>query len=299
MLSPGIGYGNAITSIYASFTSVSLLIYIGFIQPYLLTEILHAPLENQGSITGRLAALQEVIVIISMCFIGALSDQWGRRLVYVVGFAFIGTGYLLYPLADTVAQLTIFRLVFAVGAASIPIMLSAKVIDYSQPASRGKWIGVSNAVGSLGILFMTLVMTRVPSWLESKGLAGDIAGRYTFWIASAACLITATILLVGLKGRRFDMGATKPNPFSTVVMGLKAIRQNRKLAFACGSAFVGRGDLVILGTFIPLWVTQLGLQAGLSTGQALARAGILVGVHQLTITLAAFSPDTSLTALTK
>ena len=207
MLSPGIGYGNAITSIYASLTTVSLLIYIGFIQPYLLTEILHVPLENQGSITGRLVALQEVIVIISMCFIGALSDQWGRRLVYVV--ACIGTGYLLYPLADTVSQLTIFRLVFAVGAASIPIMLSAIVIDYSQPASRGKWIGISSAVGSLGILFLALVMTRVPSWLESKGLAGDIAGRYTFWIASAACFITATILLVGLKSRRFDTGATR------------------------------------------------------------------------------------------
>ena len=179
-------------------------------------------------------------------------------------------------------------MVFAVGAASIPIMLTAILIDYSQPASRGKWIAVSNITGSLGILFMSLVMIGVPSWLESKGLEGEIAGRYTFWIASAACFLTATILLVGLKGRRFDTGETRPNPFSTVVPGFKAVLQNRKLAFACGTAFVGRGDLVILGVFLPLWAMQLGLQAGLTAGEALKRAGMLFVVNQLTIMLAAY-----------
>jgi len=288
LLSPGIGYGNAVTSIYASLTSVSLLIYLGFIQPYFLTEVLRIPLENQGSITGRLASLQEVIVIVFMCFIGALSDQWGRRLVYVAGFVFIGAGYFLYPLADTVAQLTIFRMAFAVGASCIPVMLSAILIDYSQPASRGRWIGISNTVGSIGIMFMTVAMVRVPSWLEGRGLASELAGRYTFWIASALCFLAATILLLGLKGRRFDTGETRPNPFSTVVAGLKAVAKNRKLAFACGTAFVGRGDLVIFGAFVPLWATQLGLQAGLTTGQALGRAGILLFVHQITITLAAY-----------
>ncbi|MCY3940257.1 MAG: MFS transporter [Gammaproteobacteria bacterium] len=288
LLSPGIGYGNAAASIYASLTSVSLLIYLGFVQPYILTEVLRIPLENQGSVTGRLASLQEVIVIVFMCFVGALSDQWGRRLVYVAGFVFIGAGYFLYPLADTIAQLTIFRMAFAVGAACIPVMLSAILIDYSQPASRGKWIGISNTVGSIGIMFMTLVMVRVPSWLEGRGLAGELAGRYTFWVASGLCFLAATILLVGLKGRRFDTGETKPNPFSTVLAGLKAVAGNRKLAFACGTAFVGRGDLVIFGAFIPLWATQLGLQAGLSTGEALGRAGILLFVHQITITLAAY-----------
>ena len=60
---------------YASLTTIALLIYLGFIQPYLLTEVLDIPRGEQGSITGRLASLQEVIVIVAMATIGALSDQ--------------------------------------------------------------------------------------------------------------------------------------------------------------------------------------------------------------------------------
>ena len=157
-LTSGIGYGNAATSIYASFTTIGLLIYLGFVQPYLLTEVLNIPQSEQGSITGRLASLTEVVQIIAMSTIGAVSDQWGRRIIYVLGFVFLGIGYFLYPLADSVLQLTIFRLIFAVGAASIPTMLAAIVIDYSQPISRGKWFGVSNFCGALGILFVIVFM---------------------------------------------------------------------------------------------------------------------------------------------
>jgi hypothetical protein len=56
-LSPGIGCANAAAGIYASFTTIGLLIYLGFIQPYLLTEVLDIPLGEQGYVTGRLAAL--------------------------------------------------------------------------------------------------------------------------------------------------------------------------------------------------------------------------------------------------
>ena len=51
---------------------------------------------------------------------------------------------------------------------------------------------------------------------------------------------------------------------------------------------VGRGDLVIVGTFLPLWVTQIGLEQGMSTGQAMARAGIMLSVMQLTIVFWAY-----------
>jgi len=207
-LTPGIGYGNAAAGIYASFTTIGLLIYLSFVQPYLLTEVLNIPQGDQGSITGRLASLTEVVQIIAMSTIGAMSDQLGRRVIFVLGFVFLGIGYFLYPPADSVLQLTIFRLIFAVGAASIPTMLTAIVIDYSQPISRGKWFGVSTFCGGL--------------------------------------------------------------------------------ALAYGCAFVGRGDLVIIGTFLPLWATQMGLEAGMSTGEALAKGMGVLSVNQTVILVFAF-----------
>ncbi len=85
-LTPGIGYGNAAAGIYASFTTIGLLIYLGFVQPYLLTEVLNIPQTEQGSVTGRLASLTEVVQIIAMSAIGALSDQWGRRVFLCAWF---------------------------------------------------------------------------------------------------------------------------------------------------------------------------------------------------------------------
>ena len=287
-LTPGIGYGNAAAGIYASFTTIGLLIYLGFVQPYLLTEVLNIPQGEQGSITGRLASLTEVVQIIAMSAIGALSDQWGRRVIYVLGFVFLGIGYFLYPLADSVLQLTLFRLTFAVGAATIPTMLSAIVIDYSQPISRGKWFGVSTFCGALGILFVILFMARLPARLEASGMDTILAARYTFWIASAACFVGAAILMLGLKGKTFDSGASKPNPFVATIAAVKAGLQKPKLALAYGCAFVGRGDLVIIGTFLPLWATQMGLEAGMSTGEALAKGMGVLSVNQTVILLFAF-----------
>jgi MFS family permease len=288
-LTPGIGHGNAATAIYAAFTTVSLLIFLSLVQPYLLTEVLNIPLGEQGSVTGRLTLLQEVVVIIAMSASGALSDQWGRRLVYVIGFVFSGIGYFLYPLADSIAQLTIFRLIFALGASIIPTMLAAIVIDYSQPVSRGKWFGIANLCGGFGILIIIFVMVPMPARLEASGIDSILAARYTFWIASAACFVGAAILLLGLKGKKFDSGAAKPNPFVQAAAALKAGFQNRKLALAYGCAFVGRGDLVIVGTFLPLWATHAGLAAGLSTGEALAKGAIVLIANQSTILLFALA----------
>ncbi len=285
---PGITYSNAAVGIYASFTTLNLLIYLNFIQPYLLTELLDIPRAEQGSITGQLAALQEVIVIIFISLIGALSDQWGRRLVYVIGFLFMGVGYFLYPLADSVSQLAIFRVVFAVGAATVPVMMSAIAIDYSQPVSRGKWIGIINLSSGLGVLFMSLVMARIPAWLERAGYEGAVTGRYTFWITSAACFAAAAILFLGLKGKSSGTTAAKPNPFLLVVEGLKAGARNPKLALTYAAAFIGRGDMIVIGLFLPLWAMHIGMENGLSPGEAMTHAGILLSVNQVAIICWAF-----------
>ena len=67
-LTPGIGYGNAAAGIYASFTTIGLLIYLGFVQPYLLTEVLNIPQGEQGSITGLRLSPDRFSSDLSDCF---------------------------------------------------------------------------------------------------------------------------------------------------------------------------------------------------------------------------------------
>ncbi len=42
---PGITGWNFVTLCYAGFSTISMISFISFIQPYLLTEILHMPIE--------------------------------------------------------------------------------------------------------------------------------------------------------------------------------------------------------------------------------------------------------------
>jgi MFS family permease len=55
---------------------------------------------------------------------------------------------------------------------------------------------------------------------------------------------------------------------------------NPRLAIAYCGAFIGRGDFNVVGTFFWLWLTQEGLDRGMTAGEALAKAGPLFGLIQ-------------------
>ena len=76
---------------------MTLLTLVNFLQPYLLEEVLQIPRDEQGALTGFLAALQEIGVISLMGLVGALSDRTGRRVLFALGFVIIALGYFLYP----------------------------------------------------------------------------------------------------------------------------------------------------------------------------------------------------------
>ena len=51
-----------------------ILAGLNFIQPYILSVVLEIPRSEQGTISGSLAFMQEIIAIILVSFFGVLSD---------------------------------------------------------------------------------------------------------------------------------------------------------------------------------------------------------------------------------
>lgn len=278
---PGYSGMNVFTLLFACLTSISVIAYMGFIQPYLLTEVLHIPQAEQGALTGNLAAVQEIVVIMVMGVAGALSDRTGRRLIFVSGFLLLAAGYLIYPLATSVAQLYIFRCLFGVGAAVVPVMLSACIVDYIQEFSRARWLSVTSIFNGLGVVIMATVLAKTPAMYLEYGADPIAAGRYAYWTATAVCLVAATVLSFGLKS---GGGSSKTKTKVPLTQQLKAgLREGKRprMALAFLAAFIGRGDLVVIGTFFSLWIVQLGIEMGMSTGDSLAKAGMLFGLIQL------------------
>lgn len=274
---PGYSALNVVTLLYATAASLALLTLVNFIQPYLLQEVFNIPRGEQGALTGNLAALQEVVVILLMGLVGALSDRTGRRILFAAGFIVLGLGYFIYPFADSTLQLYLFRVIVAIGAAMVPVMLSACLVDIIQETTRGKWLGATSIFNGIGVLFMGAVLGQMPRRFEEMGYSGVEAGQYTFWIATAMCAVTAVLLHLGLKGGPPPEVKDRPSVLKNFGRGLTEAKRNPRIALAYTSAFIARGDLVVVGTFFSLWFVQVGVDQGLTTGQAMARAGFLFG----------------------
>jgi MFS family permease len=257
---------------------------MNFIQPVVLGEILNVPPEQQGKLTGTLASVQEVVVICLMSFIGAWSDKVGRRIIFALGFLILGVGYIIYPLAGSVVQLIIFRVFFAVGTAMIPVMMSACIQDYAQERTRGLWIGLTSVLNGAGVIFMSTVLAKLPRWFEAAGYDKADSGIYAFWVVGAAAILSAGVVFAGLA--KVTGAPRQRQPLLQLVKeGLGAMVGNPRIALSYASAVATRGDVVIVGTYFSLWLVQDGRDMGMTTGEAMARAGFLFGA---VIQLAAF-----------
>jgi MFS family permease len=268
---PGVSRLNVFTLLFGSFFGIAMMSFINASQPYIFTEILKIPTAEQGQLAGDMTFYQEIVIILTIGLIGALSDKLGRKPLYVAAFALIAVGYVLYPLAQSVDQLIMYRLIFACGFACNTAMLPAVANDYPQEPSRAKMLAVCFTLNGLGfILILTPLRFLLPFF---TGIAGDpaIAGRYWLWSAAAICLVVSTVLLVGLKAGAPEQ-LTKRDPFlATLKIGIGAARKPR-IALAYIAAIVSRGDLAVLSTFFTLWLTQAGAKVGLTTGEANAQA---------------------------
>lgn len=113
-----------------------------------ITIALHTDIPTaQWVVTAYLLAITSMLPLV-----GRLGDVWGRRFVY--GFGFIGftTGSLLCGIADSIGMLIGFRVVQAVGAATLMANGMAIVTENFPASERGRVLGLTGTIVALGSL---------------------------------------------------------------------------------------------------------------------------------------------------
>jgi len=267
-IAPDVTGINFATLLFGSFFGIAMMGFVNASQPYLFTEVLKVPLNEQGPLAGNLTFLSEVVVICTIGLMGAFSDKIGRKPIWVGAFLVMAIGYALYPTATTTDELTIYRMFFALGLAGNTAMLPSVANDYAVDETRGKVISVCFMLNGLGfILLLTPLRLLLPVFTEMTG--GDPVQTAKFWIWSAAgvCLFVSTGLLMGLKNGAPAQLEKREPVLSTLKIGVAAAKKVR-IALAYFAAVVARGDMAVLSTFFVLWLTQEGMAAGMSTGEA-------------------------------
>lgn len=275
-LAPGVGAGNFWTLMYASFITIGMLAGINILQSYVLTEHLRVPSAAQGTVTGNLALWQELIALVLIKPCGVLADRVGRRPVMVAGIAIVGAGFALFPFATSVGELTAYRALLAVGAAALAAVLAVVTNDYPAEGSRGRLQGLGGVMNACGVLFVSLVIAQVPVALRARGVDAVTAGQVMFLAAAALCVASAFVLRAGLLPGT-PVAAAQRLPWRVLLLsGMRAGRNPRVLlSYAC--AFAGRADNALKATFVSLWALVAAPGAGLTSAEALGRAGQVVG----------------------
>jgi MFS family permease len=259
---------NMGTLLFGSFFGIAMMGFVNACQPYLFTEVLNVPQDEQGPLAGNLTFLSEIVVIACIGLIGAFSDKVGRKPLWAAAFAVMALGYFLYPLATSVDQLTIFRMFFAFGLAANTAMLPSVANDYAVEASRGKVISVCFMLNGLGfILLLTPLRFLLPVFVDMSDGDPVAAARLWIWSAAGVCLLVSTGLMFGLKSGAPAQLAKREPILATLKIGLGAAKKIR-IALAYVAAVVARGDMAVLSTFFVLWLTQEGLAVGMDTSAA-------------------------------
>lgn len=239
------------------------------LQPGLL-QVLNIPFDQQGSVTGLLSALQEIVFISLLGVIGVVADKIGRRVVYCFGLAVTALGFCLYPYAENLTGLILFRLVVAVGGAAMVGMMVTVIADYAQDKDRGKANGLQGLVATVGA-FIPPMLALLPKYFVGNGMTELEAQQATFAAAGALGALGVVIAWVGLSATAGKVTSAHGDPLITrLKQGLLYAKQP-KIALSYGAAFISRGDLAVTGAFMGLWLVQFGtLHLNMQPSQAMA-----------------------------
>lgn len=267
-LEEGVSRTNGWTLLFGAFVTIGLVTGMAVLTPYLLTETLGLDEARQGRALGTLTVLNEVVLILAYGPLGALSDRFGRRPIYVAGFLAMAAAYLLFPLANSFAAFGAVRLLYALGIGAATGMYGVLLADYAVERDRGKLAAIGGVLNGLGVVLLALVLGALPAWFVARGLAGPEAALATGMVGAAACLATAVLLGFGLK--RGAPAATERLPLPAMLRrGVAAARASPEILVGYAAAFVARGDLAIVGIFTVAWGKQAALAQGMSASDAL------------------------------
>lgn len=268
---------------------------LAVLQPGLLHAIGIDPGE-QATLTGNLAALQELVFILLLGPIGALADRIGRRAVYTGGLLLTALGYAAYAQAGTVAELVGLRLIIALGSAAVVGMMVTVIADYPQEHDRGKANGLQGMVATLGA-FIPPLLLPLPALFTQQGFSELAAQQATFAVAGSLGVLAAVVAALGLSSQAGRLARSEQPPLRTLLsQGLRSTR-DPLIALACAAAFTSRGVLAVTGAFMSLWLIQhgtgtLGMSASEAMGQlAMPRVLVIVSGALIGALLMGFLAD--------
>ncbi|MBL8201163.1 MAG: MFS transporter [Chromatiales bacterium] len=268
-LEPGVASRHVWILLYAAYVTIGLATFDAFATPYVLSTALGIPITEQGAVVGRLNVYTEIVLLVVFTPLGVLSDRIGRRAVYAFGFICLAAAYALFPYAGSETELALIRVIYSVGLGGVTGMIATLLGDYAVPGDRGKLTAMTGILNGLGVVTGAIFLARLPQVFAEMGYNQFQAGQFTLWIVAGLCLLSALVVAAGLRKGTPVAKEDRPPVRELFRSGFDLARKNPRIAVAYASAFVARGDLVVVGTFLVLWGKVAAVNAGMEPAAAI------------------------------
>lgn len=269
-LEPGVTARHMWVLLYAGYVTIGLATFDAFATPYVLSTALGIPTSAQGAIVGQLNVYTELVLLMAYTPLGVLADRIGRRAVYAFGFVALAVGYSLFPYAGTVTELALARVIYSIGLGAVTATIATLLADYAVVEHRGRMVGIVGILNGLGVVSGAALLGRLPKLFADLGYDEFTAGQYTLFVVAGLCLVSACMVGFGLRPGTAVAPEQRPGVRELFRAGFGAAIGNPRIALAYASAFVARGDMVVVGTFLVLWGKVSAMDAGMTAADALS-----------------------------
>ena len=270
---------------YASFVTIGLATGITVLTPYVLTTNLGISQAQQGTALGTLAIAQELALLVGFALFGALADKFGRRVVYAMGMVLLAIAYGGYAFGESMAQLIVFRVLYAFGIGAATGMFATIISDYAVENDRGKLTALCGFLNGLGVVVVAIFLGKLPAIFAARGASPMEAGQDALGVVAAVAGVSAIVLWLTLKpGVPASVDSKKPVR-QLLAEGMAAARANRRIGVSYFAAFVARGDIAIVGLFAIAWGNQAAIADGFSAAEAASKGNIPFVIAQSTALL--------------
>ena len=273
-LEPGVRARHMWVLLYAAYVTIGLATFDAFATPYVLSTAIGIPTGEQGAIVGQLNVYTELVLLIAYTPLGVLADRIGRRAVYALGFVGLALGYALFPYAGTVTELALVRVIYSIGLGAVTATIATLLADYAVVEHRGRLVGFVGVLNGLGVVSGAALLGRLPKVFADLGHDPFTAGQYTLFVVAGLCLVSACVVGLGLRPGTAVAPEQRPTVRELFRAGFGAAFGNPRIALAYASAFVARGDMVVVGTFLVLWGKVAAMEGGMTAADALSAGRI-------------------------
>ena len=220
--------------------------------------------------------VRSLLQSLSSPFWGYLADKYNRKKVLFWGTGIWGVWTMMVGLTQNFGQLLAVRVISGIGLGCLMPATFSIIADTYAPKIRGKMLGILEAIGTLGIIIFTVVLST---------LATPQGWRWGFIILGAASILSGLMIMVfveepvrgaaepEMKGK---LTAQDADRYQTTLDGIKKVLAIPTIRVAILQGLAGSMPWVIMGAFFILWLVE---KRGLSTQEApLAFGAIMIGM---------------------